>query len=178
MEKQAFTLQEVQAAIVSMPLTKFTHQHFSDDEYIWGDEKGNLRGENGYFLPAGEFFGMCKNSMPDGWYIKKDKPAQKDVKDEKQTNISEKEIQELYAKAKEIIKSKPNQEINISEFNVVYDGVCGDHPQRVDVVRLVKKKLDFIHFATVNDELWEAHMAHLPGEIRRNILKQIVEKYK
>lgn len=175
MEKQTFTLQEVQAAIVSMPFTKFTHQYFSDNEYIWGDENGNLRDENGYYLPAGEFFGLRKESMVDGWYIKKDQSEE--VNEEKEQSYSEKELQELYAKAKEIIRSQPNREINVSEFDIIYDMFEDGNPQRVDIVRFVKSKLDFIHLTTVDDKLWEAHMAHLPAVFRRKILKLIVEKY-
>ena len=178
MEKQTFTLAEVYAALVSMPFTKFIHRSFTDEEYIYGDSFGMVRDENGYCLPKDEFFALRKESMADGWYIKEDnKPDETKV--ESKPNMSEKEIQELYEKAKEIIKSQPNNEINVSEFNNVFDMFNDGNPQRVDKIRLIKNKLDFIHLCKVSgySQPWEAHMKHLSVEIRRNILKQIVEKY-
>ena len=35
-----------------------THRYFSDDEFVYYDDKGNLRDESGYFLPNDEFWGM------------------------------------------------------------------------------------------------------------------------
>lgn len=180
MEKQTFTLQELQAALISMPpRTYFSHPYFSDEEFIYRDEDGRLRDENGYFPIESEFFAIRKEFMADGWYIKNNRAKQnnQETKAEKQPNISEKEIQELYAKAKEIIKAQPNREINVSEFNIIYDMFDSGNPQRVDIIRLIKSKLDFIHLTTVNNELWEAHMAHLPATLRRETLKRILEKY-
>lgn len=67
------TKQEALSILVSMkPGTKVTHRYFSDGEFIYRDENGKLRDEEGCFLIENEFW-ISRSGAPweDGWSIKK-----------------------------------------------------------------------------------------------------------
>lgn len=183
MEKETYTIQEVMSLITSLPFQKFSHPYFSDDEYIYGDGKGHLLDEGGYHLPQDEFWRLRMNepNMQYDWYMwseKKEEPSQETEKQEKTKNMSEIEIQELYTKAKEIIKKFPNKAIKVSSFNIVQPDPYGEREgQRVDYVQLIKSKLDYLHQFSVDGKPWVAHLTHLPAELRRDLLKKIIETY-
>ena len=188
MEQKTYTIQDVISFITSLPFQKFSHPYFSSGEYIYGDGEGHLCDESGYQLPQGEFWNLRMNTMKDGWFMVEEKNSdihcdndfEDYVPNSKPTDMTEAEIQELYEKAKNIIREMPDKIIKVSNFNIYQPDIFGrdELRERIDYVQLVgKNKLVFMSESIVNGQPWVAYLSHLSAELRREVLKQIVKTY-